>query len=126
MSTDNPIILPRRAVLAAGPSPVVDRCKRWLAADSEIDRLTERWALISGRRAEAAETEVETATVEARLEELRGQQAQGLRDIADAEAQDMRDVVGKLAVVAAALRDDGGPPHDIVIEALAMLAKRGA
>lgn len=124
MSTDNPIALPRRAVLAAGPSPVVDRCRGWLATDSEIDRLTERWALISGGRAEAAEAE--TATVEARLEELRCQQAQGLREIADAEAQDLRDVVGKLAVVAAALRDDGGPLHGIVIEALAVLTKRGA
>ena len=124
MFTDNPITLPRRAVLAAGPSPVVDRCRRWLATDSEIDRLTERWALISGSRAEAAEAE--TAAAEVRLEELRCQQRQGLRDIADAEAQDPRDVVGKLAVVAAALRDDGGPLHDIVIEALAVLTTRGA
>lgn len=122
MSTDNPITLPRRAVLAAGPSPVVDRCRGWLATDSEIDRLTERWALISGGKAEAAEAE--TATVEARLEELRRHQTQGLQDIAAAQAQDLRDVLGKLAVMAAVLRDDGGPLHEIVIEALAMLTKR--
>jgi hypothetical protein len=77
MSTDNPITLPRRAVLAAGPSLVVDRCRQWLATDAEA------------------------ATLEARLEELRGEQARRLRDIADAEVQDLRDVVGKLAVVAA-------------------------
>lgn len=122
MSTDNPITLPRRAVLAAGPSPVVDRCRRWLATDSEIDRLTERWALIADRKAAADDAEI--ATVEARLEQLRSDQARGLRDIADADAQDLRDVIGKLAVTAAAIRDDGGPLHDIVIEALAMLTKR--
>lgn len=120
--------LSRRAVLgAASVAPVaigaksthakaiVDRCGRWLEVDAEIDRLCVQWADLDH------EPGVERERLEARLEHLHQEQARGLERIADMKAHDLRAVVGKLAVVASATREDGGPIHDIVTDALRVL-----
>jgi hypothetical protein len=131
MSTTNrsPFSLSRRAVLgAASAAPVavgaktaeakaiVERCGQWLEADAQIDRLVQRWAdLDHGANAERE-------GLEARLEHLHRGQARGLKHIADMKAQDLRAVVGKLAVAASATREDGGPVHAIIMDALRVLA----
>ena len=119
--------LSRRAVLgAASAAPVaagaksadakaiVNRCGRWLEVDAEINRLSLRWA-------ELDQAGAEREAVEARLEHLHQGQARGLEGIADMKAHDLRAVVGKLAVVASATREDGGPIHDIVADVLRVL-----
>ncbi|WP_146197938.1 hypothetical protein [Caulobacter endophyticus] len=129
-----PLSLSRRAVLGAASiapiaanaepaaaTPFAERCSRWLATDAEIDRLSERWAALSDRGASAA---AECQQVEARLERLRHVQADRLEQIAGAEARDLRAVASKLAVLACLTREDGGPVHDIVTEALGLLQRR--
>jgi hypothetical protein len=120
--------LSRRAILgAASAAPVamgaktadaratVDRCGQWLEADAEIDRLCVQWANLDHGAGDERES------LEARLEHLHQGQVRGLEGIADMKAHDLRAVVGKLAVVASATREDGGPIHDIVIDALRVL-----
>jgi len=120
--------LSRRAILgAASAAPVavgassadanaiVERCGQWLAADAEIDRLSLRWAELDHQAG------AEQENLEARLKHLHQQQASGLEQIADMQAHDLRAVAGKLAVVANAIREDGGPIHDIVTDALRVL-----
>jgi len=120
--------LSRRAILgAASAAPVavgaksthakaiVDRCGQWLEADAEIDRLCVQWADLDHGAGDERER------LEARLEHLHQGQARGLEGIADMKARDLRAVVGKLAVVASATREDGGPIHGIVTDALRVL-----
>lgn len=122
--------LSRRAVLGAasaapvavgaktaGAKAIVDQCGQWLEADAEIDRLAQRWADLDH------DASVEQTGLEARLEQLHQGQARGLKHIADTKAQDLRAVVGKLAVAASATREDGGPVHDIIMDALRALAR---
>lgn len=120
--------LSRRAILGAASAvpvavgassaeadAIVERCGQWLAADAEIDRLSLRWAELDHQ----AGTEKES--LETRLKHLHQRQASGLEQIADMQAHDLRAVAGKLAVVASATREDGGPIHDIVTDALRVL-----
>lgn len=135
MPTNNRSSIPpsRRAVLgAASAAPVavgaktaeakaiVERCGQWLETDAEIDRLAQRWADLGN----VASTEQEY--LEAKLEHLHQEQARRLERIADAKAQDLRAVVGKLAVAANATREDGGPVHDIIMDALRVLAREAS
>ncbi|MDG2531276.1 hypothetical protein [Caulobacter endophyticus] len=105
----------------AAAIPVAEHCRSWLAIDAEIDRLSERWAALSDRGASAA---AECEQVEAQLERLRHVQADRLEQIAGAEARDLQAVASKLAVLACLTREDGGPVHEIVTEALGLLQRR--
>lgn len=120
--------LSRRAILgAASAAPmavgassadanaIVERCGQWLKADAEIDRLSLRWAELDHQAG------AERESLEMRLKHLHQGQASGLEQIADMRAHDLRAVAGKLAVVASATREDGGPIHDIVNDALRVL-----
>jgi hypothetical protein len=134
MSTTNrSFSLSRRAVLgAASAAPVavgakaaeakaiVERCGQWLETDSAIDRLAQRWADLDH------DASVEREGLDARLENLHEGQARGLKHIAGTKARDLRAVVGKLTVAASATREDGGPVHDIIMDALRVLAREAS
>lgn len=102
---------------AAEANAIVDHCGQWLETDAEIDRLAERWAALD------YEARAEREGLEARLENLHQAQARGLERIADMKAGDRRAVVGKLTVAANATREDGGPVHDIIVDALRVLSR---
>lgn len=125
--------LSRRAILgAASAAPValgakaaeakaiVEQCGQWLEDDAEIDRLAERWAALD------YEARAEREGLDARLENLHRGQARGLERIADMRARDMRAVVSKLSVAASATREDGGPVHDIIVDALRVLTREAS
>lgn len=105
---------------AAEAKPIVEQCGQWLEADAQINRLAQRWADLDHG------ADAEREGLEERLEHLHRGQARELERIADTKAHDLRAVVGKLAVAASATREDGGPVHDIIMDALGVLARGDA
>lgn len=116
---------------------LLQRCAEWLAAETEQDQLTRRWAeletqlerqhgwlrlSLAERRAipEAAEM----FRLEASLDRLTHHNDDVLESIAKLKADNLVAVTAKLAIVARLLRDDDGPAHRIVAEVVRALATR--
>ena len=150
MSADkaNPTAVSRRALLGAAsttsvlglvpatrPDPLVARCAEWLAIDLESDRLSLRWAALETRLVDECgwfslsnverrglPQAAEMFEIEERLDRLSDEREQRLAALASLRAQDLQGVAGKLAVGARVLLHTGGPVHQLVADAVRVLA----
>lgn len=150
MSADkaNPVAVSRRVVLGAAsaapalglvpvaqPDPLVARCAEWLAIDFESDRLSLRWAALESRLVDECRwfslstierhglpQAAEMFEIEERLDRLSDEREQRLEVLAKLRAQDLHGVASKLAVAARVLLHEGGPTHQLVADAVRVLA----
>ena len=148
----DPSSISRREVLgaaAAGPasgsmsavicgpiaSDLVARCSEWLALDLEIDRLSLRWSTLETQAARdfdlfrlpsaarrALPMAAEMHDIDARLETLFKARSKGLKALRRMKPIDGHGAASKLLVAARASQYEGGEIHDLVMEAVEVLA----
>ena len=102
------------------PGGTLARCAAWLALDSEIDRLSRRWAeletqmarefdwfALSSEERRAIPQAQEMFELEERLDQLSDERELRLNALAERMAEDVRSVASKLAVAAHVLPQEG-------------------
>lgn len=111
------------ALAAPGAPDLAAQCGEWLALDLEIDQLSLRWARLEASvMRQAAPHTSAMIEIEARLYGLSDDRDRRLEALAGNPARTLHEVACKLAVAARRMADEGGPEHDIVAEAVSVLA----
>lgn len=111
------------ALAAPGAPDLASQCGEWLALDLEIDQLSLRWAWLEASvMRQAAPHTPAMIEIEARLYGLSDERDRRLDALSKHPARTLHEVACKLAVAARRMADEGGPEHDIVADAVSVLA----
>lgn len=128
-----PAVLAARAGMDAETLPAL--CSKWLALDSEIERLSLRWGDLEAQAVkelgwfQLTPEDQRALPIAAQMEQIHAQflvldeaQATGLTALGAIRATDLPGAVAKLVVAARLFRDEDDDLHRFVVEAVADLA----
>lgn len=117
------------ALTAPGVPDLAVQCGEWLTLNLEIDQLSLRWARLEAFVMHQAPSlgmrqphTPEMHQIDARLRVLSNERDRRLDALSQCPARTLHEVACKLAVAAHRMADEGGPEHDIVADAVRVLA----
>lgn len=116
---------------------VLNRCRTWLAGEADLDRLNRRWSAIEGRIMKRREpgqgTDVpfgtpqeraDMAALDRRLAVSSGRQAERLDALTGMSPSTLAEAAGLMIVAAHLMRYEGDPSHELICNALAVVAAK--